>query len=255
MSAFDADRDEVLARASDEGVSLFVVVPSRVGDQEACARLAGSDDRIFATAGVHPHEARLWSEVGASDLRRALASPRTVAVGEIGLDFHYDLSPRPDQARAFAEQIAIARDARRPLVIHTRSARAATLDMLRTEGAREVGGVLHCFTEDAATASDLLDLGLHISFSGIATFPGASEIRDAARIVPLDRILVETDAPYLAPVPHRGRRNEPAFLPATIALLAQVRSEDPEQLARATYENCLRLFGLAPPASPTSTGP
>ena len=244
MSAFDEDRGAVLSRAEAAGVSVFILVPARKGDSPACLALASADGRVFTTAGLHPHEARLWDDVAEAEIRGALSSPRTVAVGEIGLDHHYDLSPRPAQAAAFRAQCAIARAARKPIVVHTRLAWRETLAILEDEGARDVGGVFHCFTEDAGAAREALDLGFHVSFSGIVTFPKAGEIRRAARLVPADRILVETDAPYLAPVPHRGRRNEPAYVASTLAFLADLRGEDPGELGARTLENCRRLFAL-----------
>ena len=246
MDPFDEDREQVLARAAAEGVSLFVTVPSRKGDAPACVALAESRPDIWATAGLHPHEASAWDEAARTELLVALRSPRVVAVGEIGFDLHYNKSPKEAQERAFREQIGIARDAGRPIVIHTRNAVPETLAVLREERVAELGGVLHCFTEDAAAAKALLDLGLYISFSGIATFPKAGSIQEAARLVPPDRILVETDAPFLAPVPHRGRRNEPAFVTATLRFLAALRSEDPEGLAARTLANARAAFRLRP---------
>jgi TatD DNase family protein len=244
MKPFDEDRERVLARAAAEGVALLVTVPARKGDGPACVALAESDRRIWATAGLHPHEASAWDDAARAELREALGSPRVVAVGEIGFDLHYNKSPKGAQERAFREQIAIAREAGRPIVIHTRNAVPETLAVLREENARDLGGVLHCFTENAAAAKALLDLGFYISFSGIATFPKATDIQESARLVPLDRILVETDAPFLAPVPHRGRRNEPAFVTETIRFLAAQRREDPEALAARSLENCRTAFRL-----------
>ena len=244
MDAFAGDRAEVVERAAGLGVEVFINVPARRGDAAACAALAASAPRIYATAGLHPHEARLWDAGAEGELRTALASPRVVAIGEIGLDYHYDLSPHEDQARAFRSQIAIAREARRPIIVHTRSAPAETLAILREENARDVGGVIHCFTENTRTAMEMLDLGFYISFSGIVTFPKATEIQAAARAIPQDRLLVETDAPYLAPVPHRGRRSEPGHVAATLSFVARLRDEDPEDLAASTLANCLRAFRL-----------
>jgi len=246
MDAFDEDRDRVLARATAEGVTVLVTVPARKGDAPACVALAASDPCIWATAGLHPHEASFWDDAARAELREALGAPRVVAVGEIGYDLHYNKSPEEAQERAFREQIGIAREAGLPVVIHTRNAVPQTLDVLRGEGVRDLGGILHCFTENAAAARALLDLGFYISFSGIATFPKATDIQEAARIVPKDRILVETDAPFLAPVPHRGRRNEPAFVTSTIRFLAAQRGEDPEELAARSLENCRAAFRLPP---------
>jgi TatD DNase family protein len=245
MGAFDPDRSQVIERAGARGVELFVTVPSRKGDAAACVALAAGDQRIFATAGLHPHEASAWDEAAEKEIQEALVSPRVVAVGEIGLDFHYDYSPRKAQAEVFRRQISIARGARKPIVVHTRSAAAQTIEILKEEGAREIGGVLHCFTENAAAARTLLDLGFWISFSGIVTFPKATDIQEAARLTPADRILVETDAPYLAPIPHRGKRNEPALLESTISFLAKLRGEDPEDLAVRALENCKKAFGIS----------
>jgi len=244
MEPFDEDRERVLARAASEGVALFVTVPSRKGDAPACVALAESRPEIWATAGLHPHEASAWDGAARAELDEALRSARVVAVGEIGFDLHYNKSSAQDQERAFREQIGIARDAARPIVVHTRNAVPQTLAVLREEGVRDLGGVIHCFTEDAAAARALLELGLYLSFSGIATFPKATAIQEAARLVPPDRILVETDAPFLAPVPHRGRRNEPAFVTTTVRYLAKLRGEDPEELAARMLENCRAAFRL-----------
>ncbi len=244
MAPFDADREAVISRAAAAGVSLFITVPARKGDAAACLALAASDERIFATAGLHPHEARLWDGEAEAELRRSLGDPLLAAVGEIGLDFHYDLSPRDAQERAMRAQLGIALEARKPVVIHTRLAPEKTFAILEEERAREVGGIFHCFTEDAQAARRALDLGFYVSFSGIVTFPRAAGIQEAARLVPADRILVETDAPYLAPVPHRGRRNEPAFVESTVRFLAALRGEDPGELAARTVENCRRALRL-----------
>lgn len=240
------DRDAVVARARAAGVGRIVAIglwrkPGSFGD---ALDLATRDPALFAaTVGIHPHEC---ARVPEEDWGRhdALArDPRIVAVGETGLDFHYDLSPRPDQERAFRRSLATARAAGKPVVIHVREADDACLRVLREEGVPTAGGVVHCFTGDAAAARAYLDLGLHVSFAGVVTFKSADAVREAARIVPADRLLVETDCPYLAPVPHRGKRNEPAFVADTARKVAEVRGEDPEALAQATSENARRLFG------------
>jgi TatD DNase family protein len=218
MDVFDADRREVLERAASEGIELFITVPARRGDAPACLSLAEEDPRIFATAGLHPHEARLWGSETRDELLAALASPRTLAVGEIGLDHHYDLSPRPVQAQAFREQIDIARRAGRPLVIHTRSARAEPLSILKEE-AREAGrrsSLLHGGCSHARRCS----ISASTFPSGMLTFPKAAGFRTRLGVC-RPTILVETDAPYLAPVPTAGL--EPAFLPSTIPCRAEVR--------------------------------
>ena len=244
MPAFDADRAEVLERAVRSGVDLLVTIPARRGDAAVCVALAESNPGIYATAGLHPHEAGAWGVETERELRAALAASRIVAVGEIGLDHHYDLSPHPAQSEAFRAQIAIAREFAKPIIVHTRSAPAETLAILREERGGEHGGVLHCFTEDAPVARRLLDLGFYISFSGIATFPNSAAIQEAACTVPADRILFETDAPFLAPVPHRGRRNEPAHLVSTIRFVAGLRGEDPDELGGRALENCRRVFRI-----------
>jgi TatD DNase family protein len=200
-----------------------------------------------ATAGVHPHDAVSLDDAVARAVEEAAADPMVVAVGETGLDHHYDHSPRPVQAEAFRRQIAIARRVKKPIVVHTRSAPEETLRILREENARDVGGIIHCFSEDAAFAAAALDLGFVSSFSGIVTFPNARGVQEAARAQPLDALLVETDAPYLAPVPERGKRNEPAFVAHTAAFVAGLRGVPDEVVRRAATENACRIFGIAAP--------
>ena len=180
-------------------------------------------------------------------LRHALGDPRVVALGECGLDFHYDHSPRDVQAEVFRRMVALARSAKKPLVIHTRSAPDDTLAILEGEGARDVGGIIHCFSEDRRFAERALDLGFYLSFSGILTFKNAHSVHDVARFAPADRILLETDSPYLAPVPLRGRRCEPSFVVHTARALAELRGEDPDALCRRTAGNAARIFGLRLP--------
>jgi len=242
-----ADVPAVLERAQAAGVVQAVVVACARDAATAGAALALAHEHALLqpTVGVHPHDAKLADPALRAAVERAAADPRTVAVGEIGLDFHYDLSPRDTQAEVFRWQIDLARRLRKPIVIHTREARAETLAVLRETGARDVGGVFHCFTEDEATARAALDLGFFVSFSGIVTFKNAGDLRDIARFVPADRLLIETDSPYLAPVPHRGKRCEPAFVQDTARALATVRGESFEDLARTTADNARRLFGFS----------
>ncbi len=246
FDVFGAERDEVLARARAQGVRWFVTIGSGRETQSAgeAVRLCEAHRDVLATVGVHPHDARIADTAVMDSMKTLAANPRVVAVGEVGLDHHYDHSPRDAQASAFRQFVALAREVRKPLVIHTRSAPAETLDILRSENARDVGGVIHCFSEDAAFARSALDLGFDISFSGIVTFKRSDDLRAVAKIVPRDRLLVETDAPYLAPVPHRGRRNEPAYVAHTAACLAETLGITYERLCEITTDNACRRFGL-----------
>jgi TatD DNase family protein len=237
---------EVLKRARSAGVGYLVVIG--VGGDEAqrqALALAGVDPGIWATVGVHPHDAASLDAAAEAALRERLGAPRVVALGEVGLDYHYEHSPRAVQREVFARMIALARAAKLPLVIHTRSAAPETLELLSSEGARDVGGIIHCFSEDRAFAARALDLDFDLSFSGIVTFKSAQAIKDVAGWAPLDRILVETDSPYLAPVPLRGRRCEPAFVLHTAAQIAQLRGMALSDLERETTANAARRFRVA----------
>jgi TatD DNase family protein len=249
--AFAADRDAMLARAAAAGVAAMITVGAS-GPME-CNRqavaLAAAHATVFATVGTHPHDARTVSDDGLAEIARLAGAPKVVAIGETGLDYHYDHSPRPQQQAAFRRFVQLARQLGRPLVVHLRAADDDALAILHEEHAAEVGGVIHCFASDAAAARRFLDLGFHLSFSGIVTFKGADAVRAAARVTPADRLLVETDAPFLAPVPHRGRRNEPALVVQTAAVLAEVRGERLASLAGRTTENACRLFGILPVAT------
>lgn len=244
---FTADRTAVIARARAAGLVRLITVGAGSGlegSRSALTLAHRGPEFLSATVGLHPHEARLGGLEYWKALAEMAADPAVVAVGETGLDFHYNLSPAEDQRAAFRRQIGLARDLKKPLVIHTREAAAETLETLRRERANEVGGVIHCFSEDAAFAAAALDLGFAASFSGLVTFDKADPIREAARLQPAAAILVETDAPYLAPAPHRGRRNEPAFVAATAAFIARLRGEDEDEFRRQTTRNAERVFGL-----------
>jgi TatD DNase family protein len=239
--------DEVLDRAEEAGVRRITTIgcANDVGSVMSAVELARQyPDRVSATVGVHPHDARLLDDALCDAIQDAGTDPSVVAVGETGLDFHYDHSPHAAQEEAFRKQIAIAKKLRKPLVVHTRSAPKETLQILREEQAKDVGGIIHCFSEDAPFAAKALDLGFVSSFSGIVTFKKAVAVQEAAVKQPADAILVETDAPYLAPIPRRGKRNEPAYVAYTLARIAELRGEDPETLARTTYHNALRIFGI-----------
>jgi TatD DNase family protein len=243
MPQFDPDRDEVVARARAAGVSEMLVVGGvdESGGHRRALDVASSYG-FPATAGVHPHEARVADEAAYDELRGLAREGRIVAVGEIGLDFHYDHSPRDAQREAFRLQIRLARGVGLPIVVHSREADGETADILEQEGAGETGGVIHCFTGGLDLARRALDLGFLVSFSGIVAFPRAEVIRQVAREAPDDRILIETDAPFLAPPPHRGKRNEPAFVAEVAREVAGLRGTTPEALGRLARRNYARLF-------------
>jgi TatD DNase family protein len=241
---FAGDREAVIERALAAGVEHMVAIGSGDGppDLEAGIRLADRYLFIYATIGVHPHDASQATDETYRKLRELTAHPKVIAMGEIGLDYHYDHSPRDVQRDVFVEQMRIARDERKPIVIHTRTAWQDTIALLREHWAASgLGGILHCFSEGPREAEEALAIGFHISFAGIVTFPKATAIQEAARIVPIDRLLIETDAPYLAPVPKRGKRNEPAYVVETARKLAELRGVTLEEIARTTSDNWRRL--------------
>ena len=242
---FDEDRHEVLARARDAGVETLIVVGG-AGDlstNDLAVRLADEHEGLYATVGMHPHDAK---DVAAEDmdrLRGLAAHPKVVAIGETGLDFHYDHSPREVQREMFERFVGLAQETRLPIVVHNRESDREAAETLRNGGGN-LEGVIHCFTSDASAARTFLDLGFYLSFSGIVTFKNAQDLRDIAGWVPLDRLLIETDAPFLAPVPKRGRRNEPAYVRFVAETLARVRDVDVDEIVDATSRNARSLFGL-----------
>jgi TatD DNase family protein len=242
---FGADQREVLDRARKAGVSAFVCIGVGRGSGAAAeaVALAAAVGDVFATVGVHPHDVGATSEADWSELGRLAREPRVVGIGETGLDYHYEHSPREAQDAAYRRSIALANELGLPVVSHVRDAHDAAAAVLR-EARPRAGGVIHCFTGGVAEARVYLDLGLYLSFSGIVTFKNAGNVREAAAFAPLDRILVETDAPYLAPVPHRGGRNEPAYIAETLKALAALRSMSIDALDAATTNNTRALFNL-----------
>ncbi len=241
---FDEDREQVMERARVAGVERMMAIGTGNGppDLEVAVRQADLSPFIYATIGVHPHDASKATPESFVRLRELATHPKVVAVGEIGLDYHYDFSPREVQHAVFARQLEIAAEARLPIVIHTREAWDDTIALLRERW--QGAGIMHCFTGDERQAQEALDLGFHLSFGGVLTFPKAETVRQAARITPDDRLLVETDCPYLAPVPHRGKRNEPAFIVESVKRLAEVRGRTLDEMAELTTLNfeqlCLR---------------
>jgi TatD DNase family protein len=243
---FGADQDAIVQRAREQGIDRMLTIGTGDGPPKLdCAiELAARYEGVYATVGVHPHEASKANAATFDQLRALLGEPSVLALGEIGLDYHYDFSPREVQREVFVEQLRLARDAGKPIIIHTREAWADTVDVLRREW--KGAGIMHCFTGDEAQAREALDLGFHLSFGGVVTFNKAENVRQAAAIVPDDRLLVETDAPYLAPIPHRGKRNEPAFMVETVRRLAAVRGVPVEHIATVTTANFENLLLRAP---------
>jgi TatD DNase family protein len=250
---FDSDREQVIARARDAGVQAMVAIGNGDGPPtlDAGVRLAEKYSFMYATIGIHPHEARL-ADVSAYQMMERLARhPKVIAWGEIGLDYHYDHSPRETQKQVFAQQMELAASAKLPIVIHCRPSDGSDnawedcLGLTRDRwAANGLGGILHCFTGNWPQAKRALDMGFMISFAGNLTFPKAQQIRDAALEVPLDRVLIETDCPYLAPVPHRGKRNEPAFVKETARRLGELRGLSMDEVGERTARNFYNFFKL-----------
>jgi TatD DNase family protein len=237
---------EVLDSARARGVGGFLNIATRQKEWGDILATARRHDDVWASVGVHPHEADAHPDLGAAALIEGSQHPKVVAIGECGLDYYYDKSDRAAQRESFAAHIGAARSTGLPLIVHTRDAEEDTAEILGA-AVREGGvtGVLHCFTGSADLARKALDLGFFISLSGIVTFKNARDLQETAKTVPLDRLLVETDAPFLAPVPHRGRPCEPAFVADTAAFVAELRGEEPDALAEATTTNFFRLFARA----------
>ena len=239
-------QEEVLAAARARGIGGFLNISTRQSEWGDVVGAAERNPDVWATIGVHPHEADGHPDLGAAALVDAAEHPRVVAIGECGLDYYYDKSDRAAQRERFQAHIEASRQTGLPLVVHTRDAEQDTTEMLTREvGRGGVAGVLHCFTGSADLARTALDLGFYISLSGIVTFKNAKELQETAKFIPQDRLLVETDSPFLAPVPHRGQTCEPAFVADTAAFLSDLRDEPLDELAEATTANFFRLFGKA----------
>lgn len=247
---FDSDRELALNRARAAGVAACLAIGTEVADSRRAADLAAKQPDVFASVGVHPHEAAGLSDQGLEELSRLAAGDRVVAFGEVGLDFYYEHSPKDIQRRRFSDQIDIAARLGLPLVIHTRDAWDDTFRIL--DERRHGGGVFHCFTGTREHADEAIRRGFFVSFSGIVTFNKAQALQAVAREVSLDRVLVETDCPFLAPVPHRGTRNEPAFVALVAQKIAELRGLSAEEVARATTENARRCFPRLSKALPPS---
>lgn len=241
--AFAEDLEDVLARAREAGVTRMLAICDRFDNYSKVRAIAETNDDIWNTAGVHPHHAKDFQSLTVSDLLDAASHPKTVAIGETGLDFHYGYSALDDQTANFRKHIEAARETGLPLVVHTREADDLTGDILEEEYAKgEFKILLHCYTGGQRLAERGLDLGARFSVSGILSFKNAHDVRDVISTIPLDRIILETDCPYLAPVPYRGRRNEPAYLPFIGDALAKLTEHAPEQITSICEQNALKLF-------------
>jgi TatD DNase family protein len=254
MDQFNTDRKEMIGRARETGVESIVAIGSGIGpgSLDCGIQLAEQHEFIYATIGIHPHEARLANETDFDQLAQLAKRPKVIAWGEIGLDYFYDHSPRDVQQQVFLRQMQLAQAAKLPIVIHCRPSNGSDnawedcLRMLHQHWAQSgLGGILHCFTGTWAHAKSALDIGFMISFAGNITFPKAQQIRDAAKEVPLDRLLIETDSPFLAPVPHRGKRNEPAFVKEVARQLGELRGLSTEDVGHQTSSNFYRFFNLS----------
>ncbi len=242
------DRDMMITRARKAGVEAFVTIGCDLTTSHAAVALADRHPFVYASIGVHPHEVKHVQDNWYDEFRRLAKNKKVVAYGEIGLDYHYNHSSPKEQRERFREQIQLARELNLPVIIHTREAQEDTIAILKEERAQDIGGVFHCFSGDAWLAKGALELGFYLSFSGILTFQNATMLREIAKTVPLDRLLIETDCPYLTPVPHRGKRNEPAFVSFVAQQLATIRSGEPEMsvetIGRLTTRNAKRLFKI-----------
>ena len=244
---FGGEVDQLIGRAAEAGVGMMVTISTRVRRFPGILAIAEAHENVFCSVGTHPHNAAEEPDITAEQLVRLSKHPKVVAIGEAGLDFHYDKSPRPAQAQGFRTHIAAARETRLPLVIHARSADDEMIAILEEEsGKGAFPFILHCFSSGRKLAEAGVALGGYVSFSGILTFKNSEDIRAIARTVPRDRLLVETDAPYLAPPPHRGKRNEPAFVAHTAKVLAETIGVDQREIAEITTDNFFQLFKKVP---------
>ncbi|OPL16743.1 MAG: hydrolase TatD [delta proteobacterium MLS_D] len=241
LDDFDEDRDAVVERAREAGLDGVITVGIDLEDSRKAVETASRYDMVWASVGIHPHETKTITADTYDGIRRLATDPKVVAYGEIGLDFFKNYSPRKTQVKRFGEQLELCRDLGLPVIIHDRDAHEETMQMLEQHRG-SLSGVIHCFSGDYAMARRCMDMGYYISIPGTVTFKGADKIRNVARKIPLDRLLVETDAPFLAPEPKRGRRNEPSFVVYTAWKVAEIRGIGFEELARVSAENALNLF-------------
>lgn len=254
--AFDGDRDAALGRARAAGIVRLLTVGTDLATCRQAVALAAAHPEVYAAVGIHPHDAASADAATLAEVAALARAPKVAAIGEIGLDFYRNLAPRPVQEAALRAQLALAHEVGKPVLLHCREAHEALLAILAAEAVVDVGGIMHCFSGDVAVADRCLALGLHISIAGPVTYPNARRLAEVVRVVPLDALVIETDCPYLPPQPWRGRRNEPAYLGATAARVAELRGLDPETLARQTTRTACARLGLplpvdAPPGEAT----
>jgi TatD DNase family protein len=246
-SAFDADRADVIARARVASVTRLLTIGTDVPTSAAAVALAAAEPDIYAAVGIHPHDASTADEAALERIAALARGPRVVAIGEIGLDYYRDHSPHPVQRTALIAQLRLARAVGKPVLLHCREAHADLLEICGAEGVGAVGGILHCFSGDLEVARQGLALGLLISIAGPVTYPNARRLAEVVRALPLDRLVLETDCPYLPPQPWRGKRNEPAYLPVTAGRVAELQGVPVAMVAAQTTANAARLLGLPPP--------
>ena len=243
MREFDEDRDDVIRRAKEAGVDSIVTVGTNLRDCRKAIAIAGQHETVYAAIGIHPHDVKGIDEKTYSLIRKLAGQPKVVAYGEIGLDFFRNRSPRDVQIRRFGEQLELAAEFGLPVIIHDREAHAETLEILMGWKGKK-GGIIHCFSGDAAMAGKCLDMGFYISIPGPVTYPKSEKLLEVVRQVPLDRLLVETDAPYLAPHPYSGKRNEPAYVVYTTKKIAEIKGISLEEVGEATSRNTKAVFGI-----------
>ena len=239
---FDADREEVIVRARAAGVGKLIVIADSLEESRAALALAEGEEGIFCTVGVHPHNASSWRQGDQAAFRELAGNAKVVAIGEVGLDYHYDFSPHDVQKRVCEEQLILAKELALPAVVHSREALDDIWSIL--ERVKPPKAVLHCCTEPFGAVARFLDAGYALSFTGIATYPKSQEIRETIRQCPLSQLMIETDAPYLAPLPHRGKRNEPAYVIEVAKCVAQMKGLSLQEVEKVTTENAVRFFGL-----------
>lgn len=241
---FGPDRESVLKKVRDAGVGCIINAASNMNSSRYSLEMAKSHEIVYSSVGVHPHDVQEMKESDLEILLAMTAFPKVVAIGEIGLDYYYDTAPREIQKLWFREQIKLAVELELPVIIHSREAAQDTFDLLMEGNAQSVGGVIHCFSGSVEMAKRYVDLGYYIGIGGVVTFKNAKKTIEVVEAIPLDKILVETDSPYLAPVPYRGKRNDSSYLPEIIAKIAEIKGLTPQEVEDATWENGKRLFGL-----------